>query len=96
MDRSIGQVPQIARMFADDQGYLWVKEYEPGSDAMPVRRGRYATGGRWHIIDLSGRVVAHITMPPDIAPLAVHGPYLLGIARDSLDVERFTVYRLIR
>jgi hypothetical protein len=96
MDRSIGQVPQIARMFADDQGHLWVKEYKPASDAMPVRRGRFVTGGRWNIIDLSGRVVAHITLPPDIAPVAVHDPYLLGIARDSLDVERFAVYRLMR
>jgi hypothetical protein len=96
MDRSIGPVPRIARMFADDQGHLWVKEYEPSRDAMPVRRGWYVTGGRWSIVDMASRVVAHITLPPDIAPVAVHGPYLLGIARDSLDVERFTVYRLLR
>jgi hypothetical protein len=96
MDRSVGRVPQIARMFADDQGHLWVKPYEPRSDAMPVRGGRYATGGRWTIIDITGRVVGHITFPPDIAPVAADGSYLLGIARDSLDVERFTVHRILR
>jgi hypothetical protein len=96
MDRSVGRVPQIARMFADEQGHLWVKPYEPRGDAMPVRRGRYAAGGRWTIIDMTGRVVGHITFPPGIAPVAADGSYLLGIARDSLDVEGFTVHRILR
>ena len=91
-DRSIGRVPRIARMFADDRARLWLKEYDPSKDAIPVRRG---TGGRWRIVDPSGEPIAHIAMPAHISPLAVYGDHLLAVGRDSLDVERFMAYRII-
>jgi hypothetical protein len=95
-DRSLGEVPRHARMFTDDAGRIWLKEFDPATDVVLLRRSPFVTGGRWTIVDTRGALVARLTMPPAVAPLAVHGDLMLGIARDELDVERFVVYRLIR
>jgi hypothetical protein len=95
-DRSLGEVPRHARMFADDAGRIWLKEFDPATDVVLLRRSPFVTGGRWTIVDTRGAVVARLVMPPDVAPIAVHGDLMLGIARDELDVERFVVYRLVR
>ena len=95
-DRSMGSVPRFARMFADDAGRLWLKDFDPGTDALAVRRSRYVTGGSWRIVDTSGRQVARITMPENIAPLAVDGNMLIAIARDELDVESLVVLPIVR
>jgi hypothetical protein len=95
-DRSIGEVPQYARMFTDDAGNLWLKEFEPATDAVPLRRTRYVGGGQWRIVDMSGATIARFNPPDSVSPLAVYGDHLLGISRDTLDVERFVVYRIIR
>lgn len=95
-DRSLGEVPRLARILADDAGNIWAKDYDPGKDALAVRRGRYVGGGTWRVVDPGGRQIASITMPDHVAPLAVHGDLVLTIARDALDVESFAVYRLQR
>jgi len=95
-NRSIGQVPHFARMFADDRGRVWLKEYDPSRDAVPVRKGYSGTGGRWRIVETDGRPVATITLPDGITPIAARGNDLLAVARDELDVESFVVYRINR
>jgi hypothetical protein len=95
-DRSLGEVPRLARMFADDHGRLWLKEYDPATDALPLRGGGAVGGGRWRIVETDGTPVAHLMMPADVAPLAVYGDQLLAITRDALDVQRFEVYRILR
>lgn len=95
-DVTAGQVPELGRMFADDEGRLWLKAYDPAKDALAVRPGRFATGGSWTIVASDGTVVARLDMPEDVAPLAVEDGLLLGLARDELDVERFVVYRIQR
>lgn len=95
-DRSLGTVPHHARMFADDRGRLWLKEYDPATDAIPLRGGRFVAGGRWLIYETDGNPVAYVRIPDDVAPLAVDGDNLLSIVRDELDVERFAVYTIIR
>lgn len=96
IDRSIGKVPHFARMFTDDAGRLWLKEYQPARDAMPFRNGRFLFGGQWRVVNPNGTPVARITIPEHIAPIAVHGDQLLGVARDEFDVESFVVYRIVR
>lgn len=95
-DRTLGEVPRLARILADDAGRIWAKDYDPGTDALAVRRGRYVGGGTWRVVDPRGRQIASISMPGNVAPLAVHGDMVLTIARDELDVESFAVYRLQR
>lgn len=94
-DRSLGSVPAYSRMLTDDAGRLWLRQYDPASDAMPLRRGGMRGGGRWIIIETDGRPVAHLNMPAGTTPLAVYGGELLAIVRDELDVESFAVYRIV-
>jgi len=95
-NRSMGQVPHFARMFVDDRGRVWLKEYNPSNDAIPLRRGQLGDGGRWRIIETDGRPVATMTIPAGVAPVAIRGDDMLAVARDELDVERFVVYRIHR
>jgi len=83
-------------MFADDEGRLWLKEFNPSKDSVPIRGTRYVAGGRWVIIATNGTRLGEITMPDNVSPLAVFGDMLLGIARDALDVEQFVVYTVVR
>lgn len=94
--RSIGNVPQFARMLVDDAGRLWLKEYQPEHDAMPFRKGRFVSGGQWRIVRTNGTPVARLSMPEHVAPIAVYGDQLLGVARDEFDVETFVVYRILQ
>lgn len=96
MDRSVGGVPHFARMFADDAGRLWLKEYDPRSDAMPLRGSQLVTGGRYRVVRADGTVVASIAMRERVAPIAVYGDQLLAVVRDEFDVEQFAVYRIVR
>lgn len=96
MDRSFGSVPLFARMFSDDRGNLWLKEYNPAADAMPFRSSQHVAGGRWRIVRTDGSAVATIAMPAGVAPIAVYGDQLLAVVRDEFDVEQFGVFRLIR
>lgn len=95
-DRSVGEVPRFSRMMSDDRGRIWLKDFDPGTDALALRRSPFVAGGTWRIVDSAGRLIARITMPANVAPLAVHGDLLMGIARDALDVESFVVYDLVR
>lgn len=96
MDVTAGRVPAHGRMLADDEGRLWLKAYDPTTDPLVLGGGRFRTGGEWTIVETDGTVVAHLDMPDHVAPVAVVGDELLGVARDELDVERFVVHRILR
>lgn len=95
-DVTAGPVPAHGRMLADDAGRLWLKAYDPTTDPLVLGGGRFRTGGEWTIVETDGTVVARLDMPDHVAPLAVVGDELLGVARDELDVERFVVHRILR
>ena len=92
-DRSIGAVPHFGAMIADDRGRIWLKEYDPATDAIAM--GKSHAGGRWRIIETDGRTVGSLRMPARVRPLSVYGDLLLGVARDELDVQTFVVYRVL-
>lgn len=96
MERSLGEVPVHGRMFADDSGRLWLKDYDVATDALPLRPGRLSQGGRWKVVTTGGAVVARITIPPNVAPIAVYADRMLAVLRDEFDVERFAVFRIER
>jgi YD repeat-containing protein len=95
-DRSLGTVPRFAAMLADDRGRVWLKQYEPSRDAIPVRMWPPGSGGTWRIVEADGRVVARIRLPDNLSPIAIRGDTLLGVERDDLDVQQFVVYRILR
>lgn len=81
----------------DDQGFFWIRDYDPSIHAVPYGGLQGAgAGGQWSILDREGNHVGTITVPDDFEPLGVHGPQLVGVRRDEFDVESVRVYRIER
>jgi hypothetical protein len=71
-------------LLVDDEGNIWVAEYTlPGN----VRNSRivFDSGGAW---------LGSVLFPPGFAPAQIGADYVLGKARDSLDVEHVRLYTL--
>lgn len=79
-----GTRPAYGGLLADAAGNLWVSEWEP-YPRIPRR---------WTVIDPRGRWLGPVTMPPAFHPLDIGGDWILGMERDSLDVERVVLRRL--
>lgn len=80
-------MPAYSRMLVDEEGYLWVREYDPPWE---VRRQRWAVfqpGGRW---------LGTVATPAGVDVLQVGTTFVLGVARDSLDRERVVRFGLRR
>lgn len=90
--------PQIAGLLVDDQGYIWVKAYDPFVDPIWLRSYPLwpAPGGEWRVIRPDGSIVATVRMPPGVRPLEIKGNRLLGVALDELDVQRIVVHTIQR
>jgi 6-bladed beta-propeller len=87
-------MPVVSSMLVDDKGQVWVKRFDPHSDAAAVSRLLQWPGGTWLIIDRTGSLVAELSMPERFTLLDVRGDRLLGISRDLLGVEKIEVYGL--
>jgi hypothetical protein len=72
------------RMWADALGNLWLQEYafDP------------AEATRWSVFDVEGRWLGIVDMPAGFTVNEIGADYVLGIARDSLDVQYVRMYRL--
>lgn len=84
----------IATSMVDRDERIWLKHYEPATDATHLRSGAMA-GGRWTLIEADGRIVAEVELPDGFAPMDATGRSVLGIHRDELGVERVRVYDLV-
>lgn len=81
----------------DDQGFFWVRDYDPKIHAVPYGGLQSAgSGGQWRILDRDGNDVTSITVPDDFEPRSVDGDRLVGVRRDEFDVESVRVYRIER
>ena len=89
-------LPDIARMFIDPEGLIWVKQYDPLTDANAIGRFLSWTGGDWWVLNRDGAHLATVQMPPEFMPLHARGNKVLGFFRDELRVERVQVFRLAR
>ena len=81
------QFPAYAGMLRDANANLWLKDYGWPPDE---------TAEIWQVFDANSRWLGALDMPPRFNLMRVSGNYLLGIARDDLDVEHVRVYRLIK
>lgn len=86
-------VPAIAEVVFDADDRIWVKRYEPRTDAMHLRRGP-PSGGRWMVVRPDGEILAHVDLPEGFSPLDASGRRVAGVQRDGLDVERVVVFEL--
>ncbi len=92
-----GEIPRIASLLVDDRGRLWVKPYDPGSDALWLRGGpRRTGGGEWMVFEPGGDRLARLVVPDRFTPTDVSGDLLAGFLRDSLDVPHPVAYRVVR
>jgi hypothetical protein len=65
-------------------GGAWARIFTFPADSAP----------RWDVFDASGVFHGSIRTPPHFRPFEVGPDYLLGVGRDSLDVERVQVFTL--
>jgi len=78
--------PPYGLMLADQEGYLWVEDFQPPGVPIPL----------WSVFDPTGALVARITLPDRFQLLEIGGDYLLGVGRDEMDVEYVQIYPLSR
>jgi hypothetical protein len=92
------RVPHYAALLWDDLSNLWVRQYNWRRDSNWIGQGyRGTTGaGTWWVFDSRGRWLGSVTTPDRLDLSMIGRDYILGVHRDSLDVERVLMYRLIR
>ena len=53
-------------------------------------------GAEWRVLGPDGSLLAEVRTPPSFFPLDIGRDYVLGLAKDELDVEALQLYRLER
>jgi hypothetical protein len=91
--------PKIGGLLVDDVGLIWLKAYDPLSDAHWLKEG-YASwpgrGGEWRVVQRDGKLVGTVQMPAAVRPLLIKGNRLLGVATDELGVQYVVVHAIQR
>jgi hypothetical protein len=77
-------MPAFASLLVDALGNLWVEEYRVASTDAP----------RWTVFDSAGRMLGTLAVPASLRIFEIGADELLGVARDSLDIEQVRAYRV--
>lgn len=91
--RVLGRMPRLetmpahGRFLADTQGCLWVEEYRPPFETGPAV---------WTVFDADGAVRGRLEAPAGVQLMSVGDDRVMGVFRDSLDVESVRMHRLER
>ena len=80
--------PAFSRVLSDAAGNLWVREYDFPREERPAPL--------WTVFDPEGRVLGFIETPKGLRIGQIGEDYILGHARDELDVEYIQVWPLER
>ncbi len=76
--------PAYRQFELDPAANLWVAEYDlPGRPDVT-----------WTVFSLQGRWIADVALPRSLHVLQVGSDFLLGLTRDSLDLETVELLRL--
>ena len=79
-------LPLVDQVFFDLQQNLWLRRFWPGEGQEAV----------WEIHSKEGGFLAVIRMPSNLEPLEIGPTYLLGVQKDSWDVETVVKFGLTR
>jgi hypothetical protein len=80
-------MPAFGALRVDTAGNLWIMDYRTDWDEGDVS---------WSVFDPDGAMIARLTMPDGFRPTHIGSDFVLGIARDELDVEHVVLYSLTR
>lgn len=78
-------LPHFRALFLDDVGRTWVQVYE----------GRNQIGPEWDIFGPEGAYLGRVILPEGFIPRDVFGEKMVGVWRDSLDVEYVQVRKVV-
>lgn len=79
--------PAFGRFVGDPLGFVWIEPYRPAA-GLPVP---------WLVVNIeSGAVMGTVDLPERFRPTDFGADYVLGVARDELDVEHVQLYALDR
>jgi hypothetical protein len=87
--------PAFSRFLASGADELWVNN-DPRRVSVYDRFGTPDAPSHWSVFAASGRWLADVTLPARFLPLDVGRDYVAGLSRDADDVERVTIFRLMR
>ena len=78
-------VPKAVGLFVDDLNRVWARLLDPA-----------LTDGIWYdVFDSDGRYLGPVRLPIRFTPLEIGRDYVLGVAKDELDVEYIELYDLV-
>jgi hypothetical protein len=90
--------PFVAGLLVDDEGNVWFRAYPDDAPGYPqqIRHGANRVGETWGVIDAGGRYLGELTMPAGLQVLGVQHGNVVGIFRNSLDVQHVRLHRVQR
>ena len=77
-------MPAYRDLRVDRIGNLWVEDYRVTDDDAP----------RWTVFDSTGRMLGALGTPRSLRIDEIGDDYVLGVFRDSVDVEHIRMHRL--
>lgn len=79
--------PAFEQLFVDREGRVWLRDY--------VKPHRDDGERRWLILSPDGeRILARLTHPASLTPMAAGEDWLLAVRRDEMDVEWIALYEV--
>jgi hypothetical protein len=79
-------VPLYRAAFADPQGNVWAHRYRIPEE----------TAGQYDVFDQDGAWLGTVEMPPDLTVFEIGSDHVVGMSRDSLDVQRVDIYGIVK
>jgi hypothetical protein len=80
-------LPSVDGIAIARDGGVWLRKYQFVGENQPWQ---------WLVVRADGTPVRWVTLPTTFTPYEFNGEHLLGVARDSFDVQYIARYRLIR
>ncbi len=96
---TVASLPPISQLLASREGALWVRRADLLDDPLelewrrppPPRRGTI-----WDRFDPEGRYLGSVAVDASLTPLVVGQDWVVGILRDSLDVQYLARFEVVR
>lgn len=91
------RIPAFSRLILAATGELWVSQFDPAVN-LPGRSALLAPNEprRWDVFSPDGRWLADVELPARFVPYDMERDVVIGVTFDADDVERVTMWRLVR